>query len=81
MLSDIEKGYIIDETFNSSDEKINCMFDSRKFDDIVKGAVIVTLKNLNCFNDNDISDIIYELEHGTFAQYDAEQLRNAKLSE
>lgn len=81
MLSDIEKGYIIDKTFNESEEKINCMFDSRRFDAIVKGAIIVTMQNLNCYNSNDIEDVIYELEHGTLVQYDAEQLRKAKIIE
>lgn len=80
-MTDLKRGHIIDETFKRSDEEINCMFDSRKFDDIVKGAIIVTLQNLNCYNNNDIQDIIYELTHGTFVQYDAEQLRKAKIIE
>lgn len=81
MLSDIQRGDLISKTFHRSEDEINAMFDSGMFNSIVKGAIIVTMQNLNYFKKGDIEDVIYELEHGTFEQYQAEDLRKAKLHE
>ena len=61
-------------------EEINAMFNSGMFNDIVLGALVITLENLaetNHWNKNDIEEIVYECKEGTFDQYTAEQMREA----
>ena len=47
------------------------------FHDEVLGAIVITMENLNCYNQRDIEEMVYECEYGTFAQYTVEQCRKA----
>lgn len=68
---------LMKEMFSKSKEEINEMFNSGMFNEIVLGAIVITMENINHFNKNDIEEIVYECKDGTFDQYTAEQCRQA----
>lgn len=71
---------IFKQMIEKTPEEINAMFDSGMFNDIVLGAITITLENLaetNHWNKNDIEEIVYECKQGTFDQYTACQCREA----
>lgn len=72
-----EHAELIKEMLNKNKEEINEMFDSGMFNEIVLGAIIITMENLSHFNKKDIEKIVYECKEGTFEQYNAEQCREA----
>ncbi|MFV0364871.1 MAG: hypothetical protein ACK5LL_17535 [Suipraeoptans sp.] len=68
---------LMKEMFSKSKEECNEMFNSGMFNEIVLGAIVITMQNLGHFNKNDIEEIVYECKEGTFDKYTAEQCRQA----
>lgn len=77
MSSDEEILKQMKEIFSKSKEEINGMFNTGLFNDIVLGAIVITMQNLTHFTKNDIQEIVYECKEGTLVQYTAEQCRHA----
>lgn len=79
-MTENEQIEIFKEMIKKKPDEINAMFNSGMFNDIVLGALVITLENLassNNWNKNDINEIVYECKTGTFDQYTAGQMRDA----
>jgi len=68
---------LMKEMFGKSKEEINEMFNSGMFNEIVLGAIAITMQNMQHFNKSDIEETICECKEGTFDQYTAQQCRDA----
>ena len=68
---------LVKEFIQKSPEEINEIFNTGMFNEIVLGAIIITMENLNHFNKNDIEELVYECKEGTFDQYTASECRQA----
>lgn len=58
------------------DDFVNDLYSAGKLNDLIVGAIRVTLYNLN-YSDRDIEDAVYECQHGTFDICSACDLRQA----
>lgn len=56
------------------DNTIDDLYAAGKLNELILGAIRVTLYNLN-YKEQDIEEIIYECQHGTFDLYTASDLR------
>lgn len=56
------------------DNTIDDLYSAGKLNELILGAVRVTLYNLN-YKEQDIEEAVYECQHGTFDLYTASDLR------
>lgn len=63
------------KALNTSDSEVDNLYSAGRLNDIIVGALRITLENLN-YSENDIDEITWECEHGTFDLYTSKQLRN-----
>ena len=56
------------------DSVVDDLYSAGRLNDVIKGAIRVTLFNLN-YPEKEIEEVVYECEHGTFDLYTASDLR------
>lgn len=63
----------------TQDNVIDDLYASGRLNDVIKGAIRVTLYNLN-YPEKEIEEVVYECEHGTFDLYTSADLRKKSNS-
>lgn len=58
----------------TQDSFVDDLYTAGRLNDVIKGAIRVTLYNLN-YPEKEIEEAVYECGHGTFDLYSSEDLR------
>lgn len=71
-----EHTQLMNEIYGKNKEEINEIFGSGMFNEIVFGAIVITMENLN-YPKGEIEDVLNECQDATFDQYAAKECREA----
>ena len=76
MISEEKKAMVerFRKAVETPDDEIDNLYSAGKLNELIVGAIRVTLYNLN-YPEKEIEEVVYECEHGTFDLYTASDLR------
>lgn len=63
------------KALNTSDSEVDNLYSAGRLNDIIVGALRITMENLN-YDEKEIDEVVYECQRGTFDLYTTSQLRS-----